>query len=820
MDEVGHATANNQHAALRQDECAALFQQAVRYFQAGRMADAEALAQNVLASQPEDAATNHLLGLIAGQRGQYELADRLMANAVRNNSNEPSYLLNRGLILQMRGDLTNALAMYEAAIELNPLYAAAHCNRGNVLCLLHRVEEGLSSYDEALRISPRSAEVHNYRGLALCRLGRLTDALAASDNAVQINPNYVEAYFNRGNILRGLGRLEDAILSYERVVRLNPAFADAYLAQSSALDQLGRHDEALASCDRAIERDPRSARAHGNRGDILRTLGRFQDALSACDTAIRLDPDQAEAHNLRGNALFALSRAEEALLAYDHATRLKPAFAEAHYNRGSALLRLCRPYAALAAFDQAIALNQKLAMAHNNRAIALSALGDLDAAELSYRRALELSPNSYVANANLIFFLAATARLPPHEMFAEMRRWLGACAPSHSLPIQPQARLAGRRLRVGYVSPDLRNHAVSYFFEPLLTAHDASRFEIFCYDVNKFGADDTTARLRRRAEHWRDAARLGDAQLARLIRDDGIDVLVDLAGHTTNTGLPAFRYRPAPVQVTYLGFFASTGLETMNYWLTDAVLHPADTAELATEAIYRLPRCWVCYQPPAEAPAVSHRPDSGDQVVFGSFSNLSKLTPEVIETWCRILRELPRSRMLLMDKYLGEKATRELLAQRFARHGITAERLLMRPGAALAEYLATYAEVDVVLDAFPRTGGTTTVEALWMGVPVVVLAGQRYAGRISVSKLTAVGLEALITESSDAYVRKAVTLAQDYGYRSTLRADLRDRMAASPLCDRQGLARAIESAYVDMWQRSRPSRQASDAVNTNHETRL
>lgn len=800
MDSADQGTANDRHA-VRQVEIATLFQQAIVCFQKGRVSEAEAFAQEILNINREHAEANHLLGLIAGRRGHYELADRLLASAIRNNPREPSYLLNRGLVLQMAGRSEDALVMYEAAIKLNPAYAAAYCNRGNILSLLHRPEEALSSYDEALRINPQFAEAHNYRGIVLGVLGRLEDAVAAYHVAIQINPTYAEAYFNRGNALGYLRRFEEALMSYEQVLRLNPAFIDACIARGSALQELGRLEEALASYERAIEISPHSAREHCNRGNVLRMLGRFEEALRACETALRLKPDLAEAHNFQGNALFAMLRTEEALLSYEHAIQLNPLFADAHYNRGSALLRLCRPHAALTAFDKALELDGKLVRAQNSRGIVLSALGELDAAESSYRRAVELSPGDYAANGNLIFFLAASARLAPDKMLAELRRCARVHAAIRPLPARAPEKVAERRLRVGYVSPDMRNHAASFFFEPLLTAHDQGRFEIYCYDVNKLGVDATTARLRRRAEHWRDAAYLGDEQLARLIREDGIDILIDLAGHTMNNRLMVFSYRPASVQAAYLGFFASTGLDAMDYWITDAVLHPIDTPELAVESIYRLPRCWVCYQPPAEAPAVFPRPDVGDQVVFGSFGNLSKLTPEVIETWCRILRELPDSRLLLMDKFLGEQETRELFAQRFERHGIPAERLLMYPGAPLGEYLATYAKIDIVLDTFPRTGGTTTAEALWMGVPVMVLAGQSYAGRISVSKLNAVGLEELITENTDAYVRKAVSLAQDYAYRAALRADLRDRMAQSPLCDGPGLARAIESAYVEMWER-------------------
>jgi predicted O-linked N-acetylglucosamine transferase (SPINDLY family) len=292
-----------------------------------------------------------------------------------------------------------------------------------------------------------------------------------------------------------------------------------------------------------------------------------------------------------------------------------------------------------------------------------------------------------------------------------------------------------------------------------------------------------------------------DAELARLVSEDGIDILVDLAGHTADNRLRAFTYRLAPVQASYLGFFAGTGLAAMDYWITDEVLHPSDTAELSSETIYRLPRCWVCYQPSELAPEVSPCPSSGDQVVFGSFSNLSKLAPEVIQTWSQLLHKLPGSRLLLMARALRDPKIRALLEQKFASHGIPQERLLLRHGAPYDQYYATYAEVDIVLDPFPRTGGTTTAEALWMGVPVVTLAGQRYVERISASKLTALGLEDLIANSQEEYIETALSLANDQHRRTTLRANLRKRMAQSPLRDGGDLAREMESAYRSMWER-------------------
>ena len=274
-------------------------------------------------------------------------------------------------------------------------------------------------------------------------------------------------------------------------------------------------------------------------------------------------------------------------------------------------------------------------------------------------------------------------------------------------------------------------------------------------------SDATTERLRKISEHWRSAANKNDPELARLIFDDGIDILVDLAGHTGGGRLKAFSYRPAPVQVTYLGYFAATGLEAMDYWISDEVAHPPDTQEPTMESIYRLDRCSLCYLPSAEAPQVAPCPSTDDRVLFCCVSDISKLTPEVIETWSQILQELPGSRLLLTTRVLSERQNRQLISSQFAQFGISTEQLLMHSTGSAREWLENYARVDVILDPFPRTGCTTTAEALWMGVPVVTLAGHRYVERASATVLTAVGLEELIAHDRESYISKAISLARN-----------------------------------------------------------
>lgn len=670
-----------------------------------------------------------------------------------------------------QGNLVTAETFFQRILNESPDHSDANHLLGVIAIQRGQYPLAMQLINRAIRQNPRVAMFHNNLGYALYLEGRLPEALSACEQATQLDPNLSEAFHNRGNILRDLGRLNEALAAYDRTIQLNPNHADAHYNRGNLLLAAGRAAEAEGSYRRVLELNPHNAAAWNNLAVTLVGAGKFEEAVAACDRAIRLKPDYAQAYNCRGDALRKMQRLGEALRACDKAIELKPDYADAYYNRGNVLL----------------------------------AAGRVEEAESSYRRALELDPDNALLHSNILFVQAARARLPFEKMREALQRWdqiHGQEGRRNPLPTRPATGSSERRLRIGYVSPHLRSHVVNFFFEPLLAAHDHKQFEIFCYaSYPESRSDEVTQRLRSIADHWRFVRDKSDAELAKLIHEDAIDILVDLDGHTAGNRLKAFTYRPAPVQATYLGFFAGTGLAAMDYWITDEVLHPPDTPELTTETIYRLPRCWVCYQPPQQTPAVAPCPNPGGQVVFGSFHDLSKLTPEVIETWSRLLQRLPGSRLLVMARTLGDPMTQSLLTGRFANHGIGEERLLLRRGAPRGQYYATYSEVDIALDPFPRTGGTTTAEALWMGVPVVTLAGQRYVERISASKLTAVGLADLIAKNPEEYIEKAVSLARDPARRTDLRKYLRERMAQSPLGDGKGLARAIESAYTEMWNR-------------------
>jgi len=568
------------------------------------------------------------------------------------------------------------------------------------------------------------------------------------------------------------------------------------------LISLKQREEALQAFQKALEYKEDFAEAYDQQGRILSKMGRLEEAAEKYQLAIQHRPDFADAYNNLGIVMKDLRRYEEAISCYQNALRYQPDFIQAYNNLGWIMLLQGQSAGAIKYLSHALRLDPNFAQACNNMGIAHSRQGNLTTAQKFYQQALQHQPDFAAAHSNLLFLQSYNLLCKPQEMLAAHQAWdlTHGGGPDraqtfcHAVNDDPD-----RRLRIGYVSPDFKHHAVSYFFEPLLKAHDRRQVEVFCYaEVNN--PDTVTQRLRDQADHWRSTVGMSDEALARRIHDDRIDLLIDLAGHTAGNRLMAFTYKPAPVQATYLGYFTTTGLATMDYWITDEILTPPDTVELAAETLYRLPRCCLAYQAAAEAPEVVE-PDNA-HITFGSFNQLSKMSPGAVAPWSEVLKAVPQSRLLLKTTQLADAAVADRVRQQFSAQDIDPARLLLLSAtASYREHMAVYGQVDIALDTVPRTGGSTTADALWMGVPVITLAGERFIERLSASMLHSIDLDELITHSREEYVACASTLAEDHERRRKLRASLRQRMANSPLCNPHRLARALELAYRQMWCR-------------------
>ncbi len=662
----------------------------------------------------------------------------------------------------------------------------------------------MAAYRSALELNPGYAEAHNNLGAALQRQGKLDEAIATYRHALDLKPDYPAVHNDIGNVLRELGQLDEAIASYRQALTIKPDFAEAHINLGNALQQLGQLDEAVASYRQALSVEPDFAEAHSNLGNVLRELGQLDEAIASYRQALTIKPDFAEAHSNLGNALQELGQLCDAVAALHRALELDPNYPEAHYNLGNALGEQGKLDDAIVHYHRALELKADYPKALINLGRLFREQGMFDEALASYRRALELKPDDVVAHSNLLFCLNFLSAYDRAKIFAEHRCWGEQHA--GSLRVAAKAPLNStdpeRWLRIGYVSPDLRDHSVAYFFEALLAAHDPAVVVTHCYaDVPR--PDRITARLRSLSSEWHSIFGMSDERVAEQVRGDGIDILVDLAGHTANNRLLVFARKPAPVQVSYIGYCNTTGLDTIDYLLTDALVDPEGQNAFYSEELVRLTRCFVCYTPVADAPPVGPLP-AGEAgcITFGAFNNLAKVTPEVVALWSRILLAVPGARLVLKARSLGDAATRERYAALFLENGIAHDRIdLVERIRSKLGHLALYGKIDIGLDTLPYNGTTTTCETLWMGVPVITLAGRAHAGRVGVSLLTAVGLEELIAETPDDYVALATRLAGDLDRLSALRTDLRSRMAASPLCDQAGLALAVESAYRTMWRR-------------------
>jgi protein O-GlcNAc transferase len=636
--------------------------------------------------------------------------------------------------------------------------------------------------------------------LRLHQAGDLGQAEAIYRAVLAQDPNQVDCLHYLGVIAHQSGRNDIAVELIGRALKRRPGSGEAQLHMANALASLGRHDEAMRRYKRALALRPKDANTRYNYAGFLRMMDRLDEAAAQYRLAIALKPDWTS-HLQLGNLLVTQGKFDEGVSCYKRALALQPDHVGAHNNLGNALKSLHRLDEAVEQYQLAIAQKPDYPDAHGNLGNALSELGRNDEAAECHERAMALNPDHAVFRSGLLLSLSYRSDVTPAALLATHRLWGARHAPALSLlPPRPRDPAEGRRLRVGYVSPDLRAHSVAYFMAPLLAAHDRERFEIFCY-ADGGRPDDMTARLAAATEHWVPIYGSDDDGVIERIRGDGIDILVDLAGHTAYNRMPLFGRKPAPVQMSWLGYPSTTGIAAIDYRITDWVADPAGAEAGYSEALLRLPRCFVCYGPIAEAGPVAPPPShQSGHVTFGSFNVLAKMSAQVTTLWAHVLRAVPDSRLLLKASAFGAASACERILAAFAAEGIDRARIVLVPwSASQRDHLALYGKIDIALDPFPYNGTTTTCEALWMGVPVVTLRGDRHAGRVGASLLGAVGSPGLIAETPDGYITIASTLARDGDRLAQIRSGLRDRMLTSPLCNAGEFARALENAYRAAW---------------------
>jgi predicted O-linked N-acetylglucosamine transferase (SPINDLY family) len=698
--------------------------------------------------------------------GRLEEAEKIYRQILAQKPDHAGSLHYLGFMANQRGRNDLAAQLIRRAIAIDPDYANAHYNLGNALKAGGKPAEAAEAYRQAIRCNPDFPEAYNNLGSLMHDAGKVDEAIALYRKALAVKPDHANAHCNLGNALREKKLIGEAIAAYRNAIAINPDLVEA----------------------------------HSNLGDLLADKGQVAQGIAACQRAIAIRPDFASAYNNLGNILRANGRLDEALTAYRHAIALAPADAKTRSNFAVALRGKGRHDEGIAVLREAIALSPDSPDAYNNLGVALRDKGKIDEAIDAYRKAVAPNPKFAEAHSNLIFTLHYHPHISADDIAHEHRLW----NQQHALPlaqsIRPHThnRDPERRLRIGYASPDLREHAVSHFLLPLMANHDRQQFEIFAYAQVRL-PDAMTQRLRAHTDGWHSLIGLTDLQAAEQIRQDQIDILIDLAGHTADHRLLVFAQKPAPVQMTYLGYPDTTGMDAIDYRLTDAYADPpGQTEQYHTEQLLRLSPCAWCFAPNTDAQLP---PRHRKQITFGCFNTFAKVTQPMLEIWSQILHALPGSRLLLKNAGLGSASLREEVAKRMNDLGIASDRLDLRGQERdYNAHLALYGQMDIALDTFPYHGTTTTCEAMWMSVPVITLAGRTHVSRVGVSLLTAVGLPELIADTPERYEKLAVDLATDPSRLDDLHSSLRERMQKSPLMDGPRFARNVEAAYRQAWR--------------------
>ena len=667
-----------------------------------------------------------------------------------------------------------------------------------------RVDHARQLAGQLLAVAPGSPWALYLLGLTARQSGRLTEAADLFRRAIAADPAEATFYNDLGDVLHTQGQLDEAIPAYRRAVELHPTYAAAHNNLGNALKILGRFEEALTAYGYALEAAPTIAEIHSNYAGTLRELGRAEEAINAARRAITLKPALAMAHNNLGHALLGAGDHDGAMAAFGRALALEPNLAIAHNNLGSALKGVGRDAEAMAAFQRAVDADPQYAPAIANLASGLHERGHVAEAILLDQRALAMPGASAAIHSNYLAILQLQSASTPAGLLEAHRGYerLYGEPLRASWPRHPHLRDPERPLRLGFVSPYLRLHPVGYFLVQLLENLDQNEFTVIGYQDNCSGEDAMTARLKKRAHEWHRVKGLTDGALAQRIRDDRIDVLFDLEGHNAGNRLLTFARKPAPVQITWLDYVGTTGLSAMDYILADSRQIPAEAEPCYSERVLRMPDDYICFDPPAEAPPVGSLPALANGfVTFASFNALPKITAQSVEIWSRILRRIPSARLILKNRRVDDPAVVARFRQSFSENSIDPARVCFCGWSERDEVLAAYHEVDIALDTIPYNGGLTTCEALWMGVPVVTCPGETFASRHGLAHLTAAGATETIAHNLDEYVEIAVRLAGDLARLSALRAGLRERTAASPLCDGPRFAGNFSAVIRQAWRR-------------------
>ena len=811
------------------------------------MGEAKRLYASVLNIDPANAVAYGNLAIIAAQQGDLPGAERLFRKDIALRPNYPAGHNNLGLVLQQQGRLTEAIAAHRQALKLNPNYAGAFLALGNALKQQNDLDGARQSYLSAVAIRPDYAEAQNNLGVLCQAQGRHDEAVSSYRRAIAARPAYAEAEFNLGVVLQQMGRLDDAEAAYRRVLAINPQVAVAHNNLGTVLKDLGRLDAAAAALERAISLQADYAEAFHNLATVLQEEGRLEAALGCYGRAVALRPDYVDAINNAGIILQQLGRASEAASLYRRLVSSGPSRADLHNNMGTALLSEGRLEEAKEAIQHALALREDFPEAVYNLGNAAREFGDLAGAIGAYEHALRLRPGYAEAYCQLTYhrrqacawgsfdadddgmldLVRRGARVPPFfllttrasaaDQLACARQWTVPIKLDHEATFAHAATKRGERIRLGYLSGDFHQHATAYLMAELFECHDRGRFEVVAYSYGPDDGSPMRARLVRAFDRFVDIRAFSHRQAAAAIHNDRVDILVDLKGYTHQARPAITAQRPAPVQVSYLGFPATMGADFVDYLMVDSFVVPADQQPFFSERLVHLPGCYQVNDRKREIAAYTFsRQECGlpaDGLVFCSFNNSYKISPRVFDVWMRLLGAVPGSVLWLLR---SNDLVEGNLSGEAERRGVDPRRLVFAPIVPSAEHLARLRHADLFVDTSPCNAHTTASDALWAGLPVLTCSSDTFAGRVAGSLLNAAGMPELVTGSLEQYEQLALALARDPLRLSALRCRMNNVGNASSLFDLPKLTGHIEAAYDRMW-RSWLSQQAPRAFSLESE---
>ncbi len=714
--------------------------------------------------------------------------------------------------LQVAGRVRDAAETYARCAVIDPAFSSVYLALGLAIAAFAGEAAGITSYARAVYLDPRGRQAAFTLGKALMDLERLEEAQEILALALEHDQRFPEGHNLMAAILRERGEIAKSVDHLRLAIRLKPDMGPAYGNMAMGLVNLGHRREGIAALRGGLACEPMNARMRADLAALLHEDGEITESFEQHIVAISLDPGAAASLGNFGNILRDLNHMERAHQVLIYGTHIDPNMVSNWNNLG--LMKVTRRESpdALEAFAKAMAIIPESEAAYNGMAGLFKDLGQLQAAARIYDRMVRINPKNSALHSNLLFLLNYDENNVPELIADEHRAWGHLFQQPNVKP--PRSRpLDNRKLRIGYVSADFRQHVVSHFTWPLFSNHDQNRVEIYCYD-NTFVPDPVSEKLSASADYWRRIVAVSDEDCARQIRADGIDVLVDLSGHTGGNRLTLFAHKPAPVQVTMLGYPNTTGLEVIDYRVSDEWADPVGmTQDFHTEEIIRLPCGFNCYRPPEGDYPVSPPPciENGF-VTFGCFNNFTKVSDTTLRAWSRILISVPNARLILKSVTLEDPETCDRVRREFALLGVDPARIECRGWVKAEHYLDPYAEIDIALDPFPYNGTTTTCDALWMGVPCVTLAGRFHPARVGVSLVTRLGHPEWVGRDIEDYIAIAIRLASDPDQLADLRKSQRIKMENSSLRDEKAYTRAIEDAFFDLFQRQLDQQARADAA--------